>query len=471
MSRAEAILTTLLVYKAVLILIGLWASRRTRNETDFFLGGRQLGGWVAALSASASSSSAWTLLGVTGAAYVWGLSALWLFPAIIMGYLINWLWAGPRLRTLSLKTGAITLSEVLAGDKQDPLYPLIMKTASVIIVVSFMFYIAAQFQAAGKAFDNSFHLGQEVSLLIGAAVVLVYTLLGGFWAVSVTDTLQGLLMVATAVILPLVALVAIGGPDQLLPALHAVGTPEQLSWTGPWGGAMGLAFVAGTLGIGLGYPGQPHVLNRFMALRDERALRTGRIIALSWGVLIYAGTLTIGLCARVLYSNIADGEQVFFEVANRLLSPVMAGVMVAAVLSAIMSTADSQLLVAASSVSHDWRLSGGKSTNLRFSRLVVIAVSVVATLIAMFAPDQIFSRVLFAWHAVGSAFAPPLLVRLAGYRVSARATLSAMCMGAGLTVVLSYFPNSPGDALERLLPFMLALGISVAGIRGRQSLD
>jgi len=280
-----------------------------------------------------------------------------------------------------------------------------------------------------------------------------------------------LLMVITAVLLPLVALVAVGGPDQLLPGLRAVGTPEQLSWTGPWGGAMGLAFVAGTLGIGLGYPGQPHVLNRFMALRDERALRAGRLIAIGWAVLIYAGTLAIGLCARVLYSGIGDGEQVFFEVANRLLSPVMAGIMVAAVLSAIMSTADSQLLVAASSVSHDWRLSRGQRTDLKLSRLVVLGVSLVATLLAMFAPDAIFSRVLFAWHAVGSAFAPPLLVRLAGYRVSSRATLSALCMGAGLTVALSYLPNAPGDALERLLPFVLALGISIAGIRGRQALD
>jgi sodium/proline symporter len=467
MSRAEAILATLLVYMGVMLAIGVWASRRTRDETDFLLGGRKLGAWVAALSASASSSSAWTLLGVSGAAYNWGLSAVWLFPAIFLGYLANWAWVGPRLRVLSRKTGAITLTEVLAGDKKDPLYPLIMKTASVIIVVSFMFYVASQLQAAGKAFDNSFGLGQDLSLIIGVLVVVAYTLLGGFWAVSVTDTLQGLLMVGAAVVLPVAAMVAVGGPDQLLAGLKAVATGNQLSWTGPFTGVMGVAFVLGLLGIGVGYPGQPHVVNRFMAIKDEKALRTGRIIALTWCILIYSGTLLIGLCARVLYSTIADGEMVFFEVANRLLSPVMAGVIVAAVLSAIMSTADSQLLAAASSVSHDWRLSNGKTSDLNVTRAVVLIVSVVATLLALFAPDAIFSRVLFAWSAVGSAFAPPLLVRLAGYQTTAKSTLSAMTMGAGLTVVLHLMPDAPGDVAERLVPFVLALGISIAGIRGR----
>jgi len=330
-----------------------------------------------------------------------------------------------------------------------------------------MFYVASQLQAAGKAFDNSFGLGQDLSLMIGVLVVVAYTLLGGFWAVSVTDTLQGLLMVAAAVLLPVVALVAVGGPDQLLAGLKAVATDQQLSWTGPFTGVMGVAFVLGLLGIGVGYPGQPHVVNRFMAIKDEKSLRVGRIIALSWCVLIYSGTLMIGLCARVLYSTIADGEMVFFEVANRLLSPVMAGVIVAAVLSAIMSTADSQLLAAASSVSHDWRLANGKTSDLNVSRVVVVIVSAVATLLALFAPDAIFSRVLFAWSAVGSAFAPPLLVRLAGYETTAKSTLSAMTMGAGLTVVLHLMPDAPGDVAERLVPFVLALGISIAGIRGR----
>ncbi len=471
MSRAEAIFATLVGYKLLLVLIGLWASRRTRTQTDFFLGGRRLGPTVAAISASASSSSAWTLLGVSGAAYLWGLSALWLFPATLLGFLINWCWVAPRLHRASRDQSTLTLSEFVAGSHDDPLFPLIMRVASLMVVFSFVFYIAAQFQAAGHAFSTSFGLARETSILIGVAVIVVYTLLGGFWAVSVTDTVQGLMMAATAVLLPLVALVGIGGPGRLLPGLAAVAGESGMSITGPFAGALGVAFVLGTLGIGLGYPGQPHVVNRFMALRDEKALRSARRIAIAWAVVIYAGMLLTGLCGRILYSGIADGEQVFFEVANRMLSPVMSGVMIAAVLSAVMSTADSQLLVAASSASYDWNLHRRRDDNdTRRSRWVVLVISAVAVLLALFAEQAIFSRVLFAWHAMGSSFGPVLLARLAGMQPPSRVVLAALCTGFGMTVVLHLFPNTPGDAAERLVPFFLALAIVFYGslaVRGR----
>ncbi len=464
MSRAEAILATLIGYKVLLIVIGLWASRRTHTQTDFFLGGRRLGPVVAAISASASSSSAWTLLGVSGAAYLWGLSAVWLFPATLLGFLINWYWVAPRLHAASHAQSALTLSEFVAGDHNDPLFPLIMRVASLMVVFSFVFYISAQFQAAGHAFSTSFGLARETSILIGVAVIVVYTLLGGFWAVSVTDTVQGLMMAATAILLPLVALVGIGGFDQLLPGLKAVAGDSGMNLTGPFSGALGLAFVLGTLGIGLGYPGQPHVVNRFMALRDQRALKTARRIAVGWAVVIYAGMLLTGLCGRILYSGIADGEQVFFEVANRMLSPVMSGVMIAAVLSAVMSTADSQLLVAASSSSYDWNLHRGRNDDdTRGSRWVVLLISAIAVLIALFVEQAIFARVLFAWHAMGSSFGPVLIARLAGRRPPARVVLTALCTGFGLTVVFHLLPDTPGDALERLVPFFLALAIVFYG--------
>lgn len=471
MSRTEAILATLITYKTVLILIGLWASRRTRNQTDFFLGGRRLGPTVAAISASASSSSAWTLLGVSGAAYLWGLSALWLFPATLLGFVINWFWVAPRLNALSHSSLAVTLSEVVAGNRRDPLFPLVIRVASMMVVFSFVFYIAAQFQAAGHAFSSSFGLARETSILIGVAVIVIYTLLGGFWAVSVTDTVQGLMMAATAILLPWAALIGIGGWDQLLPGLRAVSGSDGINVTGPFAGVMGVFFVLGTLGIGLGYPGQPHVVNRFMALRDQRALRTARRIAIGWAVVIYAGMLLTGLCGRILYSGIGDGEQVFFEVANRLLSPVMSGVMIAAVLSAVMSTADSQLLVAASSASYDWDLHRRRGDDgTRRSRWVVLVISAVAVLLALFAEQAIFARVLFAWHALGSSFGPVLIARLAGLEPPARVVLTALCTGFGLTVVLHLFPDAPGDAAERLVPFFLALGVVFYGslaARGR----
>lgn len=461
MSRAEAIFYTLVVYKAVLVAIGLWATRRTLDTGDFFLGGRRLGGWVAAISASASSSSAWTLVGVSGMAYLWGWPALWLFPATLSGFVINWLWVGPRLMRDSRASGAITLTEFLAGpEAQHGWARRVVVLASGIVLFSFTFYIAAQFQAAGNAFASAFELEMRTAVMIGAAIVLLYTLLGGFWAVSVTDTLQGLVMAVTALVVPIAAVVAAGGPGAVLEALAARG---PAAGGPPTAGIAAVGFVLGTLGIGLGYPGQPHVVNRFMALRDPRALRDGKIIALSWAVIIYAGMLTVGLAARALYGGELADEQVLFEVTNRLFAPVVAGIMIAAVLSAIMSTADSQLLVAASSASHD--LPRRRRGSLAVSRLVVALISGLAVVVAVFMPQTIFARVLFAWSALGAAFGPPLLVRLAGFHVPPAGVFAAMAIGFLGTVWCYWLPNTPGDWLERLVPFFASLAICAAAAR------
>lgn len=469
MSRSSWVLLTLVTYNFVLVSIGIWASRRTRDTSDFYLGGRRLGSWVAALSASASSSSAWTLLGVSGAAFSWGLSAVWLFPATLLGFVLNWVWVAPRLREMSRRENTVTLTEVIAGEPGHRLYPLIVRTSSVIILFSFIFYVAAQFQAAGNAFAGTFQLSMTVSILIGAGVVVAYTLLGGFWAVSVTDTLQGLLMAAAAVVLPVTALIAVGGPGALWDGLQAIGGDSSTGWFGSHTGLAAVAFVLGTLGIGLGYPGQPHVVNRFMALRDRGSLLRARVIAIGWAVIIYAGMLMVGWCGRLLVTGLGDGEQIFIALTNHLLAPVLAGILIAAVLSAIMSTADSQLLVAASSVSYDLGLGRRErpdgSRALGRSRLVVVLISALAVLTALYIPDRIFSRVLFAFHAIGSAFGPLLLVRLTGRRVHSPAILATITAGFGLTVALHFLPDMPGDAAERLLPFITALCIAGAGSR------
>jgi len=465
MSRAEAILYTLVVYKILLVAIGLWATRRTQDTGDFFLGGRRLGAWVAAISASASSSSAWTLVAVSGMAYLWGWPALWLFPATLSGFLINWLWVAPRLMRASRASGAITLTEFLAGPDAHNGWPRrVVILASAVVLFSFTFYIAAQFQAAGNAFASAFELEMHTAVMIGAAVVLLYTLLGGFWAVSVTDTLQGLVMALTALVLPIAAVAAAGGVGAVLEALAAQGPSASGP---PTAGIAAVGFVLGTLGIGLGYPGQPHVVNRFMALRDPRALRDGKIIALSWAVIIYAGMLTVGLSARALYGGQLADEQVLFEVANRLFAPIVAGIMIAAVLSAIMSTADSQLLVAASSVSHDLPRRGRGS--LAVSRLVVALISILAVLVAVMLPQTIFARVLFAWTALGAAFGPPLLVRLAGFELPPASVFAAMMTGFLGTVCFYWLPNTPGDWLERLVPFFASFAICVLAARTRRA--
>lgn len=464
MENTTAVLATLLVYNAVLIGVGLWARGRNEDVEDFYLGGRGLGAWVAAISASASSSSAWTLLGVSGAAYAWGLPALWLFAATVGGFLINWLWVARRLKDLAGGEQAVTVSAVVAppglGDKRQ----IILRIAAAIIVFSFVFYVASQFEAAGKAFESVFGLSKSASILTGAAIVLAYTLLGGFWAVSVTDSVQGLLMAVSAIVLPLAALLAVGGFGELAEGLERVGTSGLPVGDGTIGSVAGALFVLGFLGITIGYPGQPHVVNRFMALKDERSLRQGRIIALSWAVIVYAGMLLLGLCARVLYADLGDSEQVMFKAAAELLPAVVAGVMLAAVLSAIMSTADSQLLVAASAISYDWSLASRTSGDgLTKSRTTVVAVLVMATVLALLWRADIFNRVLFAWSAMGSAFGPILLARLAGRRLSAPVTMAAMLTGFLMTVIISAAWATPGNVAERLLPFVTALTIAFAG--------
>ena len=471
MDNTGVVLVTLVIYNALLIGVGLWARGRNRNVEDFFLAGRGLGPWVAAISASASSSSAWTLLGVSGAAYAWGLPALWLFPATVGGFLLNWTWVAPRLQRLSREEGAVTLSEVVAPSAMGDLRQLILRVAALIIVFCFVFYIASQFEAAGKAFESVFGLSKQSSILVGAGIVLAYTMLGGFWAVSVTDTIQGLLMVVAGVVLPASALIAVGGFDPLIGGLAELGNTGSPIVGGAFGALTGLFFVLGLFGIGINYPGQPHVVNRFMALKDEKSLRQGRIIALTWAVLVYSGMLLLGLCARLLFSDLNDSEQVLFSAAGLLLPPVIAGVMLAAVLSAIMSTADSQLLVASSAISYDWQLASQRTqTGLTGTRTTVVVILLLATILALVWQADIFSRVLFAWSAAGSAFGPILIMRLLGRSVSQRSTLIAMLTGFGLTVVISWLPDMPGDFAERILPFIAAITIAALGSSCRERL-
>jgi len=456
------ILITLIVYQILMLGIGWWASRRNSDSADFYLGGRNLGGMVAALSASASSSSAWSLLGVSGAAFAWGLPAIWLIPATVMGFCINWFLIAPRLSERSRENGAITLTEFIAGPRGDPARKTVMRLGAAVILFSFTFYIAAQFQAAGKTFAGVLDIDPTLAIVIGAAVVLVYVWLGGFWAASVTDSVQGLLMAFCALLLPLLALAAVGGPAELIGALKTSGG-GGFSWTGQSSFPAAVGFVLGLFGIGLGYPGQPHVVNRFMALRDKDALRRGRRIAVGWAVVIYTGMVTLGWCGRVLISDLGDGEQVLFALATLLLPAVAAGIMVSAILSAIMSTADSQLLVAASSVSHDLGDGNSGESGLVRARWVVLALGAIAIALAAFFPDDIFGRVLFAWQALAAAFGPLLVVTLWRGPVLPAWRVAALVTGFTLTVVFSWTTESPGDWVERLVPLALALILALLG--------
>jgi len=464
------VLTTLIAYQLLMLGIGWWASKRNRDSEDFYLGGRRLGGLVAALSASASSSSAWSLLGVSGAAFVWGLPAIWLIPATLSGFLINWYLVAPRLARQSRDSGALTLTEFIAGPRGDPARLTMMRLGAAVILFSFTFYIAAQFQAAGTTFASVLDVRQETAIVIGAAVVLAYVWLGGFWAASITDSVQGLLMAFSALLLPLLALIAVGGPLELAASLgtDAGGGSPFDRWAGQASWPAALGFVLGLFGIGLGYPGQPHVVNRFMAIRDQAAIVRGRRIAVAWAAIIYSGMVVLGWCGRILAGDLADGEQLLFVLATLLLPTLLAGIMVSAILSAIMSTADSQLLVAASSVSHDLRNgSGDPDAGLNRARWVVLLIGAVAVMLAIAFPESIFNRVLFAWQALAAAFGPLLMVTLWRGAVAPRWRIAALSTGFLLTVALSWTVDSPGDWVERLVPLAAALALALTGSRKR----
>lgn len=457
------VILTLVAYLVVLLGIGFWARMRTIDSQDFHLAGRRLGPRVAALSASASSSSAWTLLGVSGAAYAWGVQAVWLIPAVVSGFAINWFLVAPRLQRTSHANGAVTLVEYLAAGSDPVMMKALRTFGALIILFCFTFYVAAQFQAAGTAIGTAVNGVSDVqALALGAVVVVIYVLLGGFWAASVTDALQGLMMLGVALVLPVVALFAVGGPGDLLAGLEALEAPSLLRLIDQPGLLLAILFVAGLFGIGLGYPGQPHVVNRFMALEKPEYIRLARSVALGWAVVIYCGMVLLGLCGRVLLPELDDGESVLLALSIDLLPAVIGGMVTGGVLAAVMSTADSQLLVAGSAVSHDLRRRG---QSLALDRLTIALIGVAAVLLALYFPATIFQRVLFAWQGLGNAFGPLLLVMLWRGPVAPRWRMAAMLAGFGLTVILSFQPSAPGDAAERLIPFFLALGLAWYGAR------
>jgi len=465
-SGVNGILITLISYQVLMLGIGWWASKRTSDSEDYYLGGRKLGPAVAALSASASSSSAWSLLGVSGAAFAWGLPAIWLIPATLTGFLINWYLIAPRLFSQSRKNGALTLTEFIAGPPGDPARMTIMRMGAAVILFSFTFYIAAQFQAAGTTFASVLGINQNTAILVGAAVVLAYVWMGGFWAASISDSVQGVLMALSALVLPALAIVAVGGPASLFDSLGAGSAGGYVLWTGQASLPAAIGFVCGLFGIGLGYPGQPHVVNRFMAIESPRAITQGRRIALTWACIIYTGMVLLGWCGRLLVDGLGDGEQLLFVLATLLLPALLAGVVVSAILSAIMSTADSQLLVAASSVSHDLHdHETAAAPGLVRARGVVLLIGILAVALAIGFPDRIFSRVLFAWQALAAAFGPLLVITLWRGTVLPAWRIAALATGFLLTVTLSWTVDSPGDWVERLVPLAIALGLAWMGSR------
>lgn len=449
-------LLTLAVYAALLICVSYWASLRVRSEAGaYLLGGRSLGPFVSGLAYAASSSSAWVLLGYSGFVYAVGPSALWMIPGILAGYAAVWLFAGPVLQAASQVEGHLTLTSFLIDRSGPRVAQAIRIAASSMIAFSFSYYISSQFQGAGIALDDLLGTGPEGGIVLGAAIILGYTLAGGFLAVSVINTLQGLIMVAVAVLLPAVAFAEAGGWMGLSEALK--GKPQ--TYVDAFGGRTGwvaAGFATGLMATGVGALGQPHLISWIMAARDTKARVTGAVVAISWGALVYAGMAVLGLSARVLLGEEAPAEGVFFRLAADLLPGILAGIVAAAILSAIMSTVDSQLLVASGAISVDLgaaKLFGGRT--VMATRIAMIGLSVIAVLLTLGLPATIFDRTLFAWTALGASFGPAVVARALGFRLPGAAVLAAILAGFGVSLAFEFgLESGPGSVWGRTVPWI-----------------
>jgi sodium/proline symporter len=469
MPHGGAVVAVLVVYLVAMLAIGIWAERRSKTKEDFILGGRTLGPWLAGLSYAASTSSAWVMLGFTGFVFSVGLYALWMIPGIWMGYALAWLWAGPRLQEEGRREGHLTLIDFLTARASGPMRGAINALAAVLICVSFTIFIAAQMRGAGQSFMQAFDVTMTVGVLIGAGAVLFYMFFGGFWAASMTDTIQGAIMGIVAIILPIATLVAAGGPGEVAAKLAANAPDGFFDVTGGKTALIFTGTVVGLFSAGFGTLGQPHLLNWMMAVKDQKTRVQGFWIAMIWGVIVYVGMATLALSARALAIQAAP-EAVFFEVANQLLHPLLSGLVVAAVLSAIMSTVDSQLLVASAAVSHDMGLAkklGG--AEVLVTRVVMVAICAGAVALTFALPESIFSRALFAWAALGAAFGPIVAVRLFGVEPAPQAIFIAMLSGFCLTVFFYLRPDTPGDIAERVLPWLPSLALLLAWRQERKS--
>jgi sodium/proline symporter len=422
-------------------LIGWQAARRTHGGEDFHLAGRSLGAWSAGISSTASSESGWVTLGAVGMTFTYGISGLWYAPGCLLGYLVNVYLVAPRLRPLSANQRSVTLTDVLTRRWGDP-NNVIRLTATTIILICMMGYVAAQLTAAGKAFSSSLGFegrsGYVLGVVIGAAVIILVTSLGGFRAVAWTDLFQGLLVAGALIALPLYAIARLGGFGALVQGLGAI-DPHLLTAGGDRLGPALWGFVIGQLGIGLGYPGMPHVITRYMAARDDREIQRLQVIAMMWGVAVFYGAGLVGLVGRVMLPGLADGEQALMALALKLVHPVVAGLLLAAVISAILSTVSSQLLVAASAVSYDiveetFGQARDDRRSLVLGRWTVAVVGLIGVLVALTEVRLVFWFVLFAWSGLGAAFAPLILLALARRGTNRFGALAAMLTGTGVTV-------------------------------------
>lgn len=430
------ILITFVGYLLLTMLIGLVAYKATSSLSDYILGGRRLGPGVAALSVGASDMSGWLLLGLPGAVYLYGINQAWIGIGLVLGAWLNWLFVAKRLRVYTEQANdSLTLPDFLENRLADH-SGLLRVIAAVTILVFFIFYTASGLVGGAILFEKVFGLPYLTALILGGGVIVAYTFMGGFLAVSWTDFFQGILMLLALIALPWAVMNELGGIDQTLTTLNTMDT-SKLDLFHDFSLLSGI----GLLAWGLGYFGQPHILARFMAIDSPKSVPLSRRIAMSWMILSLIGSLGVGLAGAVYFADapLENPETVFLALANAVFNPWVAGLLIAAIMSAIMSTIDSQLLVCSSAITEDFykrwlRPAAGDNELVWVGRFAVLAVAVCSMLIALDPQSTVLGLVSYAWAGFGAAFGPVIILSVYWPRLTRNGALAGIVLGA-LTVI------------------------------------
>jgi len=444
------------------VIVGFIVCYRTRNQTDFFLGGRSMSSFVIALSAVASGRSSWLILGLSGVAYVSGLSAIW----AIVGYIIVEAWQfiflGRKLRKETQQFDSITFLDYFESKFND--HRGIIRFTGVIIIGLFMTaYVAAQFNAGAKSLSTALELSMPTSLIISALLVVVYMLMGGFLAVAYNDVIRAMIMLIGLIVLPVAGIIQIGGCEVFSQMISNL----EPAYLDPF--SLGAGALIGFTGIGLGSPGQPHIVVRYMAVKETQMLVRSGIYGTIWNILLGIGAICIGITGRIMVPDVgnlpgSDPEMVYLALSSQYFSPAMYGFLVGGIFAAILSTADSQLLVVASTFSRDLyekslfrNRQHNERDKMRVSRLTLIFSGIVAVVLAYYAQDLVFWLVLFAWAGLGAAFGPALIMSLFWKGTKANGVLAGMISGTVITIAWRVWLKETTGIYELIPGFFCAL--------------
>jgi sodium/proline symporter len=438
-----SIIITFAAYLVFMLAIGSHFYKRNESLSDYLIGDRQLNKWVAAMSAQASDMSGWLLLGLPGYAYLQGMEAGWIAIGLAAGTWLNWRFvARPLRRYTEIAGNAITLPDYFANRFNDH-NRLLRVLSACFILVFFLIYTASGFVAGAKLFESVFGLPYHSALIIGVFVIIAYTALGGFMAVSWTDFFQGVIMFFAIVTVPVITLHAMGGFEASAAALQEIDAGYLNLFSDASGDPLTITAMVSLLAWGLGYFGQPHILTRFMAVRSPDDIRPARRIAMTWVLISLACAVIIGLAGRAYLPEPlsgSDAEKIFMVLIGQLTHPMVGGILLAAVLAAIMSTADSQLLVTSSALTEDLyrvviRPSASDRELVWVSRGTVIGVAGVACMIALKPDSSVLDLVAYAWAGFGASFGPLILLSLYWKRMTRNGAIAGIA-GGGLTVLI-----------------------------------